>query len=138
MPDPELLDRASSMGRILFTRDDDLLVEAVLASNQQSSIVNPPDRLTIDELRLLIFDLRNHPPRRESGSGEPPAPTQVGPGRRAPPTSQSSAGGYSSSSHSPPIRTAIRRESGSGEPPAPTQVGLGRRAPPTSQSSAGG
>ena len=50
------------MGRILFTRDDDLLVEAVLASNQQSSIVNPPDRLTIDELRLLIFDLRNHPP----------------------------------------------------------------------------
>lgn len=29
MPDPELLDRASSLGRILFSRDDDLLAEAV-------------------------------------------------------------------------------------------------------------
>ena len=29
MTDPELLDRANSTGRILFTRDDDLLVEAV-------------------------------------------------------------------------------------------------------------
>ncbi len=29
MPNPALLDRAGSMGRILFTRDDDLLVEAV-------------------------------------------------------------------------------------------------------------
>jgi predicted nuclease of predicted toxin-antitoxin system len=28
MPDPELLDRAGSLGRILFTRDDDLLTEA--------------------------------------------------------------------------------------------------------------
>jgi hypothetical protein len=28
MPDPELLDRAESLGRILFSRDDDLLVEA--------------------------------------------------------------------------------------------------------------
>ncbi|MCH7227991.1 DUF5615 family PIN-like protein [Haloferula sp. A504] len=28
MPDPELLDRASSLGRIIFTRDDDLLAEA--------------------------------------------------------------------------------------------------------------
>lgn len=27
-PDPELLDRAGSLGRILFTRDDDLLAEA--------------------------------------------------------------------------------------------------------------
>lgn len=27
-PDPELLDRASSLGRILFTRDQDLLAEA--------------------------------------------------------------------------------------------------------------
>jgi predicted nuclease of predicted toxin-antitoxin system len=29
MPDPELLDRASSLGRILFSRDEDLLAEAV-------------------------------------------------------------------------------------------------------------
>lgn len=36
MPDPELLDRASSIGRILFTRDDDLLVEAV--RRQRASI----------------------------------------------------------------------------------------------------
>jgi predicted nuclease of predicted toxin-antitoxin system len=28
MPDPELLDRAGSLGRILFSRDNDLLVEA--------------------------------------------------------------------------------------------------------------
>lgn len=36
MPDPELLDRASSLGRVLFTRDDDLLAEA--ARRQRSSI----------------------------------------------------------------------------------------------------
>ncbi len=29
MPDPLLLNRASSLGRVLFTQDDDLLVEAV-------------------------------------------------------------------------------------------------------------
>ena len=28
LPDPELLDRAAELGRILFTRDPDLLVEA--------------------------------------------------------------------------------------------------------------
>lgn len=28
MPDPELLDRAGALGRILFTRDEDLLAEA--------------------------------------------------------------------------------------------------------------
>ena len=28
MPDPDLLDRAGTLGRILFTRDDDLLAEA--------------------------------------------------------------------------------------------------------------
>lgn len=28
MPDPELLERAGSLGRVLFTRDDDLLAEA--------------------------------------------------------------------------------------------------------------
>ena len=28
MPDPDLLDRAGSLGRVLFTRDDDLLAEA--------------------------------------------------------------------------------------------------------------
>lgn len=36
MPDPDLLDRAGSMGCILFTRDDDLLVEAV--RRQRASI----------------------------------------------------------------------------------------------------
>jgi predicted nuclease of predicted toxin-antitoxin system len=36
MPDPELLDRAGLLGRILFTRDDDLLVEAV--RRQRASI----------------------------------------------------------------------------------------------------
>ena len=30
MPDPELLDRAGSLNRVLFTRDDDLLAEATL------------------------------------------------------------------------------------------------------------
>ena len=30
MPDPELLDRAGSVNRVLFTRDDDLLAEATL------------------------------------------------------------------------------------------------------------
>ena len=36
MPDPELLDRASSLARCLFTRDDDLLAEAV--RRQRASI----------------------------------------------------------------------------------------------------
>ena len=38
MPDPELLDRASSIGRILFTRDDDLLVEAVANATRFNSL----------------------------------------------------------------------------------------------------
>ena len=29
MPDPQLLDRAGTLGRVLFTQDDDLIVEAV-------------------------------------------------------------------------------------------------------------
>ncbi len=29
VPDPVLLDRATTLGRVLFTRDDDLIVEAV-------------------------------------------------------------------------------------------------------------
>jgi hypothetical protein len=29
LPDPELLDRAGELGRVLFTRDDDFIVEAV-------------------------------------------------------------------------------------------------------------
>ena len=36
MPDPELLDRASSLCRILFSRDEDLLAEAV--RRQRASI----------------------------------------------------------------------------------------------------
>lgn len=35
-PDPELLDQASALGRALFTRDDDLLAEAV--RRQRASI----------------------------------------------------------------------------------------------------
>lgn len=41
-PDPELLDRASFMGRVLFTRDDDLLMEGTRrqrAGNQFAGIV---------------------------------------------------------------------------------------------------
>jgi hypothetical protein len=29
LPDPDLLDRAAELGRVLFTQDDDLVVEAV-------------------------------------------------------------------------------------------------------------
>lgn len=36
MPDPELLDRADSLGCVLFTRDDDLLTEAT--RSQRASI----------------------------------------------------------------------------------------------------
>jgi len=36
LPDPELLDRASSLGRCIFTRDDDLLAEAT--RRQRASI----------------------------------------------------------------------------------------------------
>lgn len=32
--DPELLDRATALGRVLFTQDDDLLVEAVRRQRQ--------------------------------------------------------------------------------------------------------
>ena len=34
LPDPELLDRASELGRVLFTQDDDLLREAALRQQQ--------------------------------------------------------------------------------------------------------
>jgi predicted nuclease of predicted toxin-antitoxin system len=37
LPDPDLLDRASSLGRVLFTHDDDLLVEAALRQEQGKS-----------------------------------------------------------------------------------------------------
>lgn len=36
LPDPELLDRATALNRVLFTFDDDLLIEAV--KRQRSSI----------------------------------------------------------------------------------------------------
>jgi predicted nuclease of predicted toxin-antitoxin system len=36
MPDPDLLDRAGSLNRVLFTRDDDLLAEAT--RRQRASI----------------------------------------------------------------------------------------------------
>ena len=34
LDDPDLLDRASELGRVLFTMDDDLLVEAAARQNQ--------------------------------------------------------------------------------------------------------
>ncbi len=34
LPDPELLDRASELGRVLVTEDDDLLREAAFRQNQ--------------------------------------------------------------------------------------------------------
>ena len=34
--DPELLDRAAALGRIQFTQDDDLLIEATSASSRGS------------------------------------------------------------------------------------------------------
>lgn len=37
LPDPDLLDRASALGRVLFTHDDDLLVEAALRLEQGKS-----------------------------------------------------------------------------------------------------
>ena len=59
--DPELLDRALAIGRVLFTQDDDLLVEAakrqrggqafagVIYAHQQNITV----RQTIEDLELL-------------------------------------------------------------------------------------
>lgn len=37
LPDPQLLDRATSLGRALFTFDDDLLVEAVRRQRENIS-----------------------------------------------------------------------------------------------------
>jgi hypothetical protein len=34
VPDPELLDRATALGRVLFSQDDDLLVEAHLRQQE--------------------------------------------------------------------------------------------------------
>jgi Domain of unknown function (DUF5615) len=34
LPDPELLDRATELGRVLFTQDDDLLTEATQRQRQ--------------------------------------------------------------------------------------------------------
>jgi hypothetical protein len=59
--DPLLLDRASELGRVLFTRDDDLLVEAV--RRQRTGILfcgvvyahqlGVPIRQCVDELELI-------------------------------------------------------------------------------------
>lgn len=63
LDDSLLLDRASELGRLLFTRDDDLLVEAV--RKQRSGItfhglvyahqlrVRVPIRRCLDELELI-------------------------------------------------------------------------------------
>jgi len=61
LSDPDLLDRADELGRVLFPQDDDLLVEAhgrqrrgrafagVIYSHQQNITV----RRTLDDLELL-------------------------------------------------------------------------------------
>jgi hypothetical protein len=36
MADPELLDRATELGRVLFTQDDDLLIEASLRQGEET------------------------------------------------------------------------------------------------------
>ena len=37
LPDPALLDRATELGRVLFTQDDDLLTEATQRQRQRHS-----------------------------------------------------------------------------------------------------
>jgi predicted nuclease of predicted toxin-antitoxin system len=61
LDDPLLIDRARELGRVLFTRDDDLLVEA--ARRQRSGItfhglvyahqLRAPIRRCVDELELI-------------------------------------------------------------------------------------
>jgi predicted nuclease of predicted toxin-antitoxin system len=50
-PDPELLDRAGSLGRILFTRDDDLLAEA---TKRQRAQINFSGVIFAHQMRVNI------------------------------------------------------------------------------------
>ena len=83
MPDPELLDRANTLGRVLSTNDDDLLVDAVRRQREGSScagvIYVHQEKLgigeTVEDLELIAkaSEPDEDPPilclRRESGSG---------------------------------------------------------------------
>ena len=51
LPDPELLDRATELGRVLFTQDDDLLTEATQRQRQTFSGV-----IYAHQLRVSIGD----------------------------------------------------------------------------------
>ena len=51
LPDPQLLDRATELGRVLFTRDDDLVVEARQRQQQGESFAGV---LYSHQLRLSI------------------------------------------------------------------------------------
>jgi predicted nuclease of predicted toxin-antitoxin system len=59
-PDPELLQRASELGRVLFTQDDDFLVEATRRQRAGDSFAgvlyahqDVPVRVCIDHLELI-------------------------------------------------------------------------------------
>ena len=73
LPDPELLDRATKLNRVLFTFDDDLLVEAAKRQREHKSfsgvIYAQPLRISIghciQDLELISKagepeDLKNH------------------------------------------------------------------------------
>ena len=73
LPDPELLDRATKLNRVLFTFDDDLLVEAAKRQREHKSfsevIYAHPLRISIghciQDLELIAKagepeDLKNH------------------------------------------------------------------------------
>jgi predicted nuclease of predicted toxin-antitoxin system len=51
LADPDLLDRASALGRTLFTHDDDLLVEAALRQQQEKVFAGV---IYVHQLQLTI------------------------------------------------------------------------------------
>jgi len=51
LPDPKLLDRAGELGRVLFTRDDDLIVEAVKRQSEGTAF---PGVIYAHQLRVSI------------------------------------------------------------------------------------
>ena len=51
LPDPELLDRATELGRVLFSQDDDLLVEA---RRRQEQGISFPGVIYAHQLKVSI------------------------------------------------------------------------------------
>jgi translation initiation factor 6 (eIF-6) len=51
LSDPDLLDRATSLGRVLFTHDDDLLLEAALRQKQETLFAGV---IYVHQLQLTI------------------------------------------------------------------------------------